>query len=94
MAAQLYLPAQHDEADLVLAGLIAELVDSAELYVTWTTSQGPATPAIPAVLREPQVRAGTLLMRALRELWAALRNRPPRDAATPVRPAHPRERAA
>ena len=46
------------------------------------------------MLREPQVRAGTLLMRALRELWAALRNRPPRDAATPVRPAHPRERAA
>ena len=44
---QLYLPAEHDEADLVLAGLIAELVDSAELYVTWTAAQGPATPADP-----------------------------------------------
>ena len=94
MAAQLYLPAQHDDADLVLAGLIAELVDSAELYVTWTAAEGPATPAIPALLREPPVRPGTVLMRALRELWAALRNRPPRDDAAPVRPAHPRERAA
>ncbi len=83
--AQLYLPAEHDEADLVLAGLIAELVDSAELYVTWTAAQGPATPAIPAVLREPPVRRGTLLMRALRELWAALRNRPPQDPAAPPR---------
>ena len=87
-------PPQHDEADLVLAGLIAELVDSAELYVTWTAAEGPATPAIPAVLREPPVRRGTLLMRALRELWAALRNRPPRDPAAPARRAAPRERAA
>ena len=87
MAAQLYLPAQHDEADLVLAGLIAELVGSAELYVTWTGRQGPATPAIPALLREPHQPRGTLLMRALRELWAALRNRPLQDSAAPRRPA-------
>jgi hypothetical protein len=94
MAAQLYLPAEHDEADLVLAGLIAELVDSAELYVTWTGRCGPATPAIPALLRQPDQRRGTLLMRALRELWAALRNRPLQDPAAPRRPSGQRETTA
>lgn len=94
MAAQLYLPAEHDDADLVMAGLIAELVDSAELYVTWTGRQGPATPAIPALLREPRRRRGTPLMSALRELWGALRNRPPHDPGTPRRPAGEREKTA
>ena len=84
MAAQLYLPAQHDDADLVLAGLIAELVDSAELYVTWTAAEGPATPAIPALLREPQVRPGTVLdARAARAVGRAAQ--PARRATTPPR---------
>ncbi len=75
---QLYLPADHTEADLVLAGQIAELVASAELYVAWTPERGQAAPAIPAMLRDPVPTArGTLalVVQAARELWAALRGR-------------------
>jgi hypothetical protein len=81
--AQLYLPVEHDDADLVLAGVIAECVASAELYVTWTAAHGPATPAVPALLREPAVPRASLIVRALRELWAALRNRPVPPAGAP-----------
>ena len=49
--AQLYLPAAHTEADLVLAGQIAESIDSAELYVTWTPEHGQAVPEVSAELR-------------------------------------------
>ena len=38
----LYLPAHHTDADLVLAGQVAEQMESAELYVTWTPSAGLA----------------------------------------------------
>jgi hypothetical protein len=75
---QLYLPAAHTEADLVLAGQIAELVDSAELYVAWTAEHGQAAPEVAAELRAPSPGfAGTisLLFQAARELWAALRGR-------------------
>jgi len=50
---QLYLPAEHTEADLVLAGTIAERLGSAELYVVWAEGHGGAVPVIPALLREP-----------------------------------------
>ena len=75
---QLYLPAEHTEADLVLAGQIAELVDSAELYVAWTPEHGQAAPEVVAELREPAPGLGgtlSLLFQAARELWAALRGR-------------------
>ena len=77
---QLYLPADHTEADLVLAGQIAELVDSAELYVAWTPEHGQAAPAVAAELRAPAPGIGgtiSLLFQAARELWAALRGREP-----------------
>ena len=41
---QLYLPVAHTEADLVLAGQIAERIDSAELYVTWTPGTAARSP--------------------------------------------------
>jgi len=78
--AQLYLPAAHTEADLVLAGQIAEWIDSAELYVAWTPAHGRSAPAVVAELRA--LEAGwtgtlTLVLEAMRELWTALLGREP-----------------
>jgi hypothetical protein len=75
--AQLYLPVEHTEADLVLAGQIAETVDSAELYVTWTPEHGHTAPEVFAELREDVPGWPALFVQALREIWATLRNREP-----------------
>ena len=85
--AQLYLPAAHTEADLVLAGQIAESIDSAELYVTWTPEHGQSAPEVCAELRDPEPSWPSLLLAALREIWAALRNREPAHRLAP--PPHP-----
>ena len=87
--AQLYLPVAHTEADLVLAGQIAESIDSAELYVTWTADAGQAAPELVAELREPAPSWPALFFEAIRELWAALRHKP-----APGPRAHRRRRAA
>ena len=50
----LYLPADHTDADLVLAGQVAERIESDELYVTWTPSAGQAAPEV--VARHPRAR--------------------------------------
>jgi hypothetical protein len=50
--AHLHLPAQHTERDLALAGTLAELLDSEDLYVAYSVDTGPAAPAIPAAIRE------------------------------------------
>ena len=42
-----YLPCEHTDADLVLAGQLAELLESDSLYVTWAGS----------CYEEPQVQA-------------------------------------
>jgi hypothetical protein len=76
--AQLYLPLAHTEADLVLAGQIAEVIDSAELYVTWTPQEGPAMPEVVAELRAPApswTGAIALVFEAAREIFAVLRGR-------------------
>jgi hypothetical protein len=81
--AQLFLPVEHTEADLVLAGQIAERVDSAELYVTWTAERGHAVPEVMAELREQREHwTGTLALvfQAVRELWTLLLTR---DAQRP-----------
>jgi hypothetical protein len=93
--AHLYLPVDHTETDLVLAGRLAELIDSSELYVAWTSEQGRAVPELVAELRTPATRpAGVLaqLRQAARELWAALFVREPERQALPPAPA--REPAA
>jgi hypothetical protein len=72
---QLFLPAAHTEGDLVLAGQIAERIESAELYVTWTPEHGTVAPEVCALLRDPTPRwtdALALIFQAVRELWAAV----------------------
>lgn len=85
--AQLYLPLEHTDADLVLAGQIAETIDSAELYVTWTPGAGRAVPEVLAELRTaPLTFAETLglVVEAVRDLWGALLGRSPQRAALPA----------
>ena len=84
--AQLYLPVAHTEADLVLAGQIAELIDSAELYVAWTAEEGAAMPELAAELRAPAqswTGALALVFQAVRQLLAVMFTRGPQRAATP-----------
>ena len=93
--AQLYLPIEHTESDLVLAGQIAESIDSAELYVTWTPEHGHSAPEVCAELREPAPSWASLLFQALSELWTALRHREPsRQLAPPPHHAELPEAAA
>ena len=54
---QLYLPAAHTDADLVLASQIAARVDSAELHVAWSPGQGQVVPEVSALVREPAIRS-------------------------------------
>src|SRR3954454_7394167 len=80
---QLYLPAEHTEADLVLAGSIAEQLGSGELYVVWTEQHGPAVAEVAALLRDPAPHwsdALALVFQAVRELWMLLLGR---DATAP-----------
>jgi hypothetical protein len=50
----LHLPVQHTDDDLALAGALASVLRSSELYVAWSTDGGPAAPVIPAALQEPR----------------------------------------
>src|SRR5262245_17307472 len=82
--AHVILPVEHSEADLVLAGQIAELIDSAELYVAWTPEHGSCVPSIAAELRSPTGRRRGVFgfLRAVaREIWAALRAEPQQPLA-------------
>jgi hypothetical protein len=75
------LPAEHTDADLILASQIADAVESGELFVAWTPQAGPAIPEIEAELREPrQPMAGARarLTRGLVALWRLLTGRPAR----------------
>jgi hypothetical protein len=98
--AQLYLPLAHTDADLVLAGQIAEVIDSAELYVTWTPAEGRAVPEVVAELRAAApswTSAVGLVFAAVREIIAAFRAaRHDRPALPPAsrRPAEQADRAS
>src|SRR3978361_707019 len=49
----LHLPAEHSEADLVLAANLADFVGSEDLYVAWTHRDGAgAVPEVEAILRD------------------------------------------
>jgi hypothetical protein len=90
----LYLPQAHTDADLVLAAEIAQVVDSGELYVTWTESAGQAPPAVGALVREPGSPGAEVLglvARAVAEMWVALTRRPASPPAQPqaLPPAQP-----
>jgi hypothetical protein len=74
------LPAEHTDADLILASQIAEAVDSAELFVVWTPTGGAAIPEIEAELREPLhplAEAVALFAQGMIELWRAITGRRP-----------------
>jgi hypothetical protein len=46
----LHLPVAHTEDDLALAGALAHLLRSEELYVAWSTDGGAARPVLEALL--------------------------------------------
>ena len=48
------LPARHRDEDLALAGALATLLESSELYVAWSLDQGNAKPVVRAALRDPE----------------------------------------
>jgi hypothetical protein len=77
------LPAEHTDADLILASQIAQAVDSAALFVAWTPHAGTAIPAVEAELREPRhplAEAAALFAQGLVELWRAITLRRPATA--------------
>jgi hypothetical protein len=51
---RLHLPAHHSDEDLAVAGALAEVLRSDELYVAWSFEDGQAAPVVPALLREPE----------------------------------------
>ena len=87
---QLYLPAAHTDADLVLASQIAARIDSAELHVAWSPAHGQVTPEISALVREPAAEHGVLAMilGVFYDLWLALFDRHGKGTILPV-PAAP-----
>jgi hypothetical protein len=69
----LHLPADHSDADIVLAASLAATVGSEDLYVAWTYECGAGlVPEVDAVLREPRPSVFVSLYRALRSLWQGL----------------------
>ncbi len=64
--AHLHLPAQHSDDDLAIAGALAQVLRSEELYVVWSTESGAGEPVVPALLHiaprslQPQHREGLL----------------------------------
>jgi hypothetical protein len=72
--AHLHLPAQHSDDDLAIAGALAQVLRSAELYVAWSCETGAGEPVVPARLhplpRRPAERP-TLLSRLRNFLRAA-----------------------
>jgi len=52
--AHLHLPAQHSDDDLAIAGALAQILHSEELYVAWSSSSGAGEPVIPARLHTPE----------------------------------------
>ena len=48
--AHLHLPAQHSDDDLAIAGALAQVLRSDELYVAWSTESGAGEPVVPARL--------------------------------------------
>jgi hypothetical protein len=86
--AHLFLPIEHSEADLVLAGQIAELIDSAELYVAWTPANGLCAPSVEAELRAPGARRRrgpvAVVAAIAREVWRALRDNPRQPLPVPT----------
>jgi hypothetical protein len=75
----LHLPIDHTDADVVLAANVADVVGSADLYVTWSHMSGPgAVPEVEAVVREER-SAGRIatFFAGIAAFWLAITRRPP-----------------
>ena len=92
----LHLPTDHSDADLVLAANVAELVGSADLYVTWSHETGAgAVPEVEAVVREERPPSPLAAFFAgLAAIWQALIGRPARPAAEQAAIIDPPRRAS
>src|SRR3954452_5262564 len=85
----LHLPADHSDADIVLAANVAATVGSEDLYVAWTHITGAGgVPEIEAVVREFRPSAIAWLARGIanriRAAWHGLT-----QPAAPARPGAP-----
>jgi hypothetical protein len=81
----LHLPADHSDADLILAANVAAVVGSEDLYVAWTHALGAgAVPEIEALLREerPTGLAALLgsVLAGMLAVWHGLTHVPPQTA--------------
>jgi hypothetical protein len=90
----LHLPADHSDADIVLAASVAATVGSEDLYVSWTHDAGAgAVPEVEAVLREPRASALATLWGAVADgmlaLWHGLTQSPAPAAPATATPAAP-----
>ena len=66
-----HLPVAHTEDDIQLAGALAQVLHSAELYVAWSTDGGAARPVVDAYLQlESSTPAPARLQRP--SLWQKL----------------------
>ena len=72
--AHVTLPAHHRDEDLALAGALATLLESDELYVAWSLDEGISRPVVRAVLRDPEPAFQPPQPR--RGLFGRLRRRP------------------
>jgi hypothetical protein len=84
----LHLPADHTEADLVLAANLAEIVGSEDLYVVWSCETGAgAVPEVKAIVRgDHRPNALGALAAAFRAFWRALLGLPVESEARDERP--------
>jgi hypothetical protein len=93
----LHLPADHSDADIVLAANVAATVGSEDLYVAWTHDLGPgAVPEIEALVRESRPSALAWLARGVvncaRAVWHGLTQpATPAPTAAPAAAAPARE---
>ena len=98
----LHLPAEHSDADLVLATTLADVVGSEELYVAWThETGGGAIPEIEALVRERRPAGNPLgelfaaLRAGARALWRGIVEGSTASPRTPIPPTvHGRPHAA
>src|SRR5215217_5881319 len=86
----LYLPTDHNDADLVLAADVAAAVSSADLYVTWTIDAGAGAPEVEAVVRDEPIRRPNAFAelfvaigRGFATLWHTLTGPTPAQIAPP-----------
>lgn len=81
---QLHLPQDHTDADLILAGQLAALIGSGELYIAWTHAGGPGwQPAVAAEIRDPltlKAEIVEVLLACATDLWRAFMRVDPKPA--------------